>query len=314
MRNAEFARPTRPVAGWVSLSLLLVSSCVVETVFADEADSERAGPPMRPFFIELRYTPSHIFQTNFRDEPGHVTVMHHDISGTLMFPIPDRGRFNISLSRDRFEYRFRKNDQLADLLEEVHETQVSAAYMGRLNDAWSIFGMGNLRWAAEQGASRSDARMETGMFMLQHQWREHVRFGLGLLAATRLDEDPLIIPTASIDWEITDRWTIRTMRGLHLLYQLDEAGKWRAGLNAEYHSRYVRLKDDGVAPAGLFRSRLVVSSLSLLYQPNPGVLLGAEAGYIPWRKLTIRDEEDRKVFESKADPGFSAAFTAGMTF
>ncbi len=269
---------------------------------------------MRPFFVELRYTPSEIFRADFRDEPGRVTIQHHDVTGTLMIPLARRSRFNVSLSRDRHAYRFRDNDLLAGSLEEVHETSVGAAYMGPLNEDWSIFGMGSMRWAAERRASRSDGRMQSGMVLFQRAWRDGVRLGVGAMAASRLDEHPLVIPTASIDWQISDRWRLRTMRGFHLFYQLDEAGKWEAGLNSEYHSRYVRLHSDGIASDGVFRSRLIVSSLSIAHRPNPGVTLGAEAGFIPWRKITIRDGEGDTVFQSKTDTGFSAAFTARMLF
>lgn len=297
-------------------TLLLVSAglCAARPVAAETNDRAHGGPPARPFFLQLRYTPSELFRADFTDAPGRVTVLHHDVSGTLMIPLPDRGRINLSASRERHEYRFRNNEQLTTFMEEAHETHIGATYMGRLNEQWSVFTMGGLRWTAEEGASRSDARTQSGMFLLQHRWREDVQVGFGALAASRLDEDPLIIPTASIDWTISDRWRLRTTRGVHLLHQLDAAGKWEAGLNAEYHSRYVRLKEEGIAPGGVFRSRLVVTSLSLMVRPNPGVSFGAEVGFVPWRKITVKDADENTVFESEIDAGFSAAFTASMTF
>ena len=299
---------------WKRTACLIAIACFGPTAWADQEQVVAGGPPMRPFFVELRYTPSETFRADFKDAPGRVTVQHHDVSGTLMIPLSRRSRFNVTLSRDRHAYRFRDNDLLAGTLEEVHETSVGAAYMGPLNEDWSIFGMGRIRWAAERGASRSDGRMQSGMFMFQREWLDGVILGVGAMAASRLDEDPLVIPTASIDWQITERWRFRTMRGVHLFYQLDEAGKWEAGLNSEYHSRYVRMHRNGIAPDGVFRSRLIASTLSLAYRPNPGVTLGAEAGFIPWRKITIRDGDGDTVFQSKTDAGYSAAFTARMLF
>lgn len=281
---------------------------------AEDNEGTRAGPPMRPLYIQLRYTPSEIFRADFKDEPGRITVLHHDLSGTLMFPLDQDRRVNLSASYDRHVYRFKDNEQLADAPEDVYETQFVAVYMGPLNRDWSVFAMGGVRGAAERGASRSDNLMPNGMILFQRMWRDGLRIGIGGMAADRLDHRPLIIPIGSIDWEITDRWRIRTMRGLHLLYTLDDAGKWEAGLNGEYHSRYVRMRDDGMTPNGTLRSRLLVTTLSLMYRPYPGAAIGAEIGYIPRRKITIRDPDKRVVFESQTESSVTAAFTAAVAF
>ncbi len=279
-----------------------------------EEEAGRTGRPSRPVFVQLGYTPSEIFRADFRDEPGRVTVQHHDVSGTVMFLLPNRGRFNVTLSRDRHVYRFRNNPLLEGSLEDVRETRAGVAYMGPLSGDWSAFAMGGVRWAVEQGASRSDAMLANGMVSVQRPWLENVRLGVGVLASGRLERSPFVVPTVSIEWDITERWTLRTLRGLHLLYQLDEAGHWVASLNSEYHSRDIRMREDGIAPDGVFRSRLIVSTLALMYRPNPGVRIGAELGVVPWRRITIRDGDDETVFRSKVDVGPSAAFTANMTF
>ncbi len=297
--------------------LLLVALHAAQSASAEDAEDHvgtRAGPPMRPFYLQLRYTPSEIFRADFKDEPGRITILHHDISGTLMIPLGPATRINFSVSHDQHTYRFRDNEQLADAPADVYESQVVAAYMGPITRDWSLFAMGGARSATEKGASRSDNLMPSGMVMFQREWRDGLRIGVGGMAAAQLDHRPLIIPTGSIDWEITDRWRLRTARGLHLFYKPDHAGKWETGLNSEYHSRYVRLRDDGMAPDGTLRSRLIVTTLSLMYRPNPGVSIGAEIGYVPWRKITIRNEDKRTVFESRTEDGFTAAFTSGMTF
>ncbi len=296
----------------IIIGLLLSGTAV--SAEDEDASSERRGPPTRPFFLQLGYTPSQIFRADFRDEPGRVTVLHHDVSGTVIVPLRDRGLVNVTLSRDWLTYRFRQNELLEGILEDVRETQVHAVYMGRINPDWSLFAMGGIRWSAEHGASHDDARMQSGMILFQRSWLENLEVGVGMLAASRLDDKPLAIPMASINWDMTERLRLRTTRGLNLLYQLDEAGRWDLALNGEYHSRYVRLRDDGPAPSGIFRSRLIATTLAILYRPNPGVRLGAEIGFIPWRKITIRDENETTVFDSKTDPGLSAAFTASMTF
>lgn len=174
--------------------------------------------------------------------------------------------------------------------------------------------MTRISWEAERGGSRSDGRTESGQVIFQRQLTDDLQIGAGAIIATRLNEDLFFIPIGSISWDLTDRWRLRTMRGLHLLYRVDEQGRWEAGLNAEYHSTYFRLNDEGIAPGGVFRSRAVVSTLSLMYRPNPGLQAGAEIGFVPWRQIKLSDDEERTLFKSGLNPGLSAAFTAAIMF
>lgn len=293
--------------------LLLLSSL---TVWAEEPEEEeRRGPPMRPFFIQLRYTPSILFPTEFRAADGRLTTYRQDVTGTVVIPIrPVRGRLNLSVSREWHRYRFVRMEEDISPFSDVYSTSLSAVYMGALAEDWSVFAMGRVSWEAEREALRSDGRSEGGQVLFQRRFHERLTLGAGGIVATRLNEDLFLIPIASIRWAITDRVTLQTMRGLNLFYTFDEARHWTLGLNAEYHSTYFRLNDKAFAPGGVFRQRNIVSTVSLMYQPNPGIQVGAEIGYVPWRQIKISDAEERTLLRSKTDPGFSAAFTAALTF
>lgn len=281
-----------------------------------ENDGDRTGrrPPTKPFFVELSYTPSLLFRSDFSDAPGSARVRHHDVSATLIVPIANRGRLNLTASHDRHQYRFRGNPVLEGVLEDAYTTRIGAVYMGRLSAAWSIFGMAGIETAAEEGASKSNAQVESAMFIIQRQWTDALQLGLGLIASSRLDESNQYIPTLSITWDITERWTIQTTRGIRLLYYLDKEKKWRAGFNNEFLSRHIRLNDESETANGVFRSRSFVSTLSLVYRPNPGVTLGAEIGIVPWREIRLRDRNKDTIFESNSDIAVSAAFTTRMVF
>jgi hypothetical protein len=303
--------PTRLLtAGWAFLAM---SGGPVAT-HAEEAEAGARGRPVRPFFVQVSVTPAWQVPSDFKDADGSFEVFNYDISGTVILPIPRRGRLNLTASHDRFHYRFEGNDVIRGLLNPAYASGVSAVYMGRLSPKWSIFSLANLQHIAEKGVSLSDGRTLSGQVQFQRQLTDDLQIGVGLFVASRLDEDVQAFPLASIFWKITDRWSLRTTRGLRLAYQLDERGHWEAGIASEYFTRRIRLDDGELAPGGVFRTRALVSTLSLVYKPNPGIRVGAEIGFAPYRAISIRDAEKQTVFRARTEEGFSTAFRASLTF
>ncbi len=153
-----------------------------------------------------------------------------------------------------------------------------------------------------------------GSAQAQYQVRDDLQLGIGFMAMDHWDEGMRVFPMVSVDWRATNRLRVRTTRGLNVGYRLDERGHWTAGWNTEFFSHYIRLNESGEGGGGVFRSRALVSALSLLYRPNPGITIGAEVGTSLWRSLRIRDPDGETVFRSRTDPGATAAFTASLTF
>lgn len=264
--------------------------------------------------MQLSYLPSALFRTDFKGRDGSVRMYNQDVSGALVFFLPNRARLNLAYSRDRHSFRFRGDEEVEGLLETAYATRLLAVYFGDLTENWSTVAMASMRTDVESGVSRSDGRMYSGQITVQRDVADGVRLGLGVLAASRLDSRNWVIPMGSISWDVTDRLRVRTMRGVHLSYALDAARRWEWGLNTEYHSRHIRLNDDGPAPGGVYRSRSVVTTTSLTYRPNPGMTLGFEVGVVPWRELDIRERRGGSVWEQRVQPGLSAAAIANITF
>lgn len=304
--------------GLAAMIALLVMGPGPDIASADEAegapDAGRRGPS-RPVLFQVRYVPSLQVRTDFSQADGSVAKQRQDLTGTAVIFLPqDRGRLLLSGSHDWLEFRFRDNEVLAGRLEEAHKASFSAVYLGDINEDWSIFAMSSLSTAAERGASLWNDRALGGSVQAQFQLTDALQLGVGFMAMDHWDEGMRVFPVASFNWQATDRLTIQTMRGLNIRYRLDERGHWQAGLNAEFFSSYIRLNDEGEGAGGIFRSRAIVSTLSMLYQPNPGMTFGAEVGTSLWRSLRIRDPDRQTIFQSRTETGISAALIASLTF
>ena len=292
---------------------LLAGLCVLQPLdaSADTVPEERelrpGRPVRRPYFVQFGYEPRQRFRSDFEDADGSLRMTDHHHRVALLVPLERRGIFSLTLSHYRHDYAFRGLDVEGALPQRAYTHGVSAMYAGRLSGDWSTYSMGHVRTTAESGASLSDAVYGGGVLTVQHPIRENLQLGVGVLAAARLDTGPLVIPIASVRWNITDRLLLETQRGLHVRYALDPAGRWTASWNAEYFSRYVRLNDAGVAPGGMLRTRAFQSGFSLLYQPNPGMALGLDLEIAPGMKVTLKDGDRHTVLNEKLEPGIAVA-------
>lgn len=300
---------------------LIVAAClgwVPWSGLANEPENESAGGaspfPDRPVFLQMRYTPSAQFRTGFRSADGSVAVRHHDVTGSIIRPIPRGGMLMLSVSHDWDEFRFRGTDEIDGLMSRVESMGLTLLYNGPLREDWSLFTMMSGRSSREAQASARDAYTGSASFLVQYQWTERFQLGVGAMAGRRLEQSNSLFPFAAIHWAITDRLKLRTTRGLQLAYRLDERGRWEAALNNEYFRHAYRLSDGGPGQGGVFRSQAVVTTGSLVFRPNPGMTFGAEIGFAPWRDYRVRDADNRTIFDDRLEPGVTAAMTASMMF
>ncbi len=300
---------------------LLVVGVLVWLPFSADADDGAEEPDgtanwahSRPVFLNIRYTPSAQFRTGFRSAAGSVAIRHHDVTGAIIRLVPPGGMLNLSVSQDWDEYRFRGTDTVDGLMNRVESLGVNFLYMGPLRNDWSLFTMVGARSSQEGQASARDSYTGSASFLLQYQWTERVQCGIGAMAGRRLEQRNVLFPFASVNWTITDRLKLRTTRGVHLAYALDERGRWEAALNTEYFRHAVRLHDDGPGQGGIFRSEAIVTTGSLVFRPNPGMTFGAEMGYAPWRDYRVRDADNRTLFNERLAGGATVAMTASITF
>ena len=302
---------------WCHVALCCLS-CLPLVGLAEEPVNESEAPPSpfahRTMFVQIRYTPSAQFRTGFRSEDGSVAVRHHDVTGSIIRPIQGGGVMMLSLSHDWEEFRFRGTDEIDGLMSRAESTGISLLYNGPLREDWSLFAMLSGRTAREAQASASDAYTGSASFLVQYQWTDSFQLGVGAMAGRRLEQRNSLFPFAAIYWAITDRLKLRTTRGLQLAYQLDERGRWEAALNNEYFRHAFRLNENGPGEGGVFRSKAIVTTGSVMFRPNPGMSFGAEIGFAPWRDYRVRDADNRTIFDDRLKPGTTAAMTASITF
>ena len=150
---------------------------------------------------------------------------------------------------------------------------------------------------------------------MRRQVTDRFGFSFGVLAKTRLENGPLIIPLPGFDWTITDRLVLRTGQGLTLSYQIDEMMRWKGEVSLGYEGREYRLDDEGGLPNGVLADRSIPCTLGVVYNPRPDIHVKLAMGSITWQEYIFKDSEGHSVKTDDPEmPTRYASLEAGVKF
>lgn len=194
--------------------------------------------------------------------------------------------------------------------------QLGARLGMRIDSQWSagISFYGNS--AGEWDADFNDTVTVGGTWTVA--WRPDPNFmiGGGMLVATQLEDDALIIPLFLIDWKINDSLRLTnvggpeaypTGAGLELIYAASSAIE--LGIGGRYETRRFRLDDDGPAPEGIGEDTTFALwgrlGWNVTDQLHTDFLVGGMLG----QELELRNSSGRRLASVDVDPSlFVAAF------
>ena len=200
--------------------------------------------------------------------------------------------------------------------DEIDDLRLSLPMRFGLGRDKSLFAIPTVRYNGESDAGSSDSR--TWGLLGGVAWRlgEDLTIGPGVGAFSRLEGSTRWFPILLIDWNISERWSLSTGRGLaasqgpglSLGYRLSE--QWRLGLAGRYEEVQFRLGSDGTTPGGVGEDRALPLVLTAGWEPNDSVRLGLFAGLEFGGELTLYDAAGRIVESRDYDtvPVFGATF------
>ena len=229
-----------------------------------------------------------------------------------------RNSVGLSLGGGTTDYRFKDGDG-ADIdgpWDEIDDLRVALPMRLGLGPKSTLFAIPTLRYNGESDARSGDSRTWGLLGGVAWRLREDLTIGPGLGAFSRLEGSTRVFPILLIDWNISERWSLSTGRGLAasqgpgltLGYRLSE--QWRLGLAGRYEEVQFRLGDRGATPGGVGEDRALPLVLTAGWEPNDSVRLGVFAGLEFGGELTLYDAAGRIVESLDYDtvPVFGATF------
>lgn len=183
------------------------------------------------------------------------------------------------------------------------------SYSRSLDDHWGLFVGGTVEFVPASGASWGDSVLGSGVVGATYEVHEGLRIGLGAAVSSRLEDDARILPLPFFDWQINDRWSLRTadravdVRGLQLAYKATDAIELFA--LAGWNSHEFRLDNKGAVPDGVFRDERIPVVGGIAWSFMPQAKLELAAGVDAWSNYQILDATGAKLADVDADPALT---------
>ena len=196
---------------------------------------------------------------------------------------------------------------------------VSARAVFPIEGDWSALGMANVQMAAANDARLSDGLTMTGMAATTYSFSPALKVSFGLLVSKRLENNPLALPIAAIDWDITDRLKLRTLNGAFLTYDMDAEKLTQMDLSVQYQSRsfavenlqgtvFMRGDDEGA-----IKESSIVSTIGIKRTFRDIFSVRAFAEFSTRREIEVR-QDDNKIVEFDTDSAFTFGVEGGVRF
>lgn len=198
----------------------------------------------------------------------------------------------------------------------VREARLSASINWQANEQWNIFAIPTVRWAAETGATLDDGRTLGLLAAATYRVNDRLSIGPGVGVFSELEDSADWFPILAVDWQITERISLRTGRGFAatrgpgLVLVWDPSKRWSFSLGGRYEKDRFRLDDDGIAPGGIGQDRAVPLYLGVTRRFSPNGSLSFLAGTEVGGQLRLEDERGDLIEKSDYDiaPFAGAAF------
>ena len=153
-----------------------------------------------------------------------------------------------------------------------------------------------------------------GLLAVRQQVNKSFAWQVGIIARTRLEDSPLILPIPGIDWKINDRLTLRTAQGVTLSYDLFGDTHWLFDLGANLENRIYRMNERSQLSDGIFIDRRIPLITAITYQLWRGTFIKGSISTPFYRQYKFCESDGTTIesLDSNYYPSFN--FSAGAAF
>jgi hypothetical protein len=287
--------------------------CMLGSMSAS-AQSQQRGP----WVFKVDGGAVHQSEVDLKDSTGEFSVDRWFISAGVDYGWSARESLGISVGGGKSNYDFNEESGFGggEPWDSIEDSRISLTGRFGFGETGSVFIIPTLRFNGEKGASNSDSRTWGVFGAVAWRINENLTLGPGIGIFSRLEDSTRFFPVLAIDWNISDRWSLSTGRGLAssqgpgltLGYKLNE--DWSFGLSGRYENVEFRLDDKGIAAGGIGRDKSIPMVFSADLTPDKKIRLSVFAGIEFAGKLKLKNALDITVDESKYDPAaiFGATF------
>jgi hypothetical protein len=271
------------------LALALGSLAVTGLALADDTTSGYTG-------LDTMQQPSvtSVFQVNpgftytadadFNNSRlGNVSVWRFDVPASYTIKM-EPGDLRLGAFYEYSEYDLSKLDGTKDF----DTLAFNMLWKSMINDDWGYFAYGAVSMSASKNAELESGLTGIGGGGVQYVWSKDLSLGLGGAVATHMEEDPSFLPIIALNWQINDRWNLKTLYGATISYDVTGDKKFLVDLGANYSRREYRIENN----ASLY-DRTFTVELGATYMFTPNLGIRGFAGVATGRQFQIRHNNEK---------------------
>ena len=300
---------TRSVKRLLSVGMLLLAP----SILASE-ESRQYGP----WLVSTAGGVVNQFEADFSDGPGSVSVQRMFVEAGVGYAWNRQTSVSLSLGAGTADYDFSSEAAIdgAQPWGRINDYRLSLPLRFAPTERTSAIIIPSLRSYAESGASSSEGRSVGILGGFSYRFSDSLSLGPGLGWFDDVGDESSAFPIILVDWQISDRWSLNTGRGLAasqgpgvtLNYKVSD--QWTSGITARYEETRFSLKQRPTRVASVGQDSSAPLLLVLDYSPWPMTNITAVLGVELAGTLSLEDDAGREIAESDVD----AAVVAGITF
>lgn len=304
-------------------SSLILSSFLLFPVIASGEDTAQRpqGGGQSTWSTVTRGGAVYQFDTDL-DEGGSYTSGRYNIEVGQNYGWSRRDTATLSFSYTLDSYDFSGGNPggiaFNDPWENIHTFSISTPLRKGIGDNWTAFLIPSIRSAGESGANFSETITGGGFTGVSYKFSDSLTIGPGLGVFSQLEESATIFPVLIIKWDITDKLSLDTGRGLAaslgpgltLSYRANP--KLRLGVGGRYEKLRFRLDEDGSVESGIGEDSSFPVFATCTYSVNRKSSFSFVAGLETGGELKVEDSDGSTIIEESSDPGVFAGLTFNM--
>lgn len=213
------------------------------------------------------------------------TMGAYKTKGSLKFQgVRGNHAVDVSFGWSHSYYDFTKISPFSD----TNEAFANLFYSYKVNEKWSGFVLARGAFASESGADLSDGGRLIAGAGVGYAINENLRFGLGAMAVSRMDNTWIPLPVGYIQWNIDKHWSVRTLSGVAVIYDVYGDGKLLLNATCEYTNTYFRLSKSDTGAKRSVGDNVVDFVVGATYNIGENFYLSASVGANIYRRLQFR--------------------------
>jgi len=186
----------------------------------------------------------------------------------------------------------------------------------RLDEHWMLYGGPLLRTAAEVGADVGDATRGGAAIGANYIVDENLSLGGGLLVIGQLEDNTLVMPILTLNWNFADEWRLKVGftdlatagYGAELLW--DFHPNWKLAFGGAFHKSRFRIENND----GIGQEKSFTLTAAATWSPNRTFSGTAFAGLATGGKLRLEDSGGTELADNKYDTAPILGLKADLRF